>query len=559
MLLWFMLIAITKLSAQEKNTQTVKSQLTNATVYYGYGVELNHTAKAALKAGLQEIVVNNIAVNVDANTIQIGCPENIVLMSYRFNAKTETKAPAISPGVKKMNDSLTLLQKRLAAVNNDYATTDDILSRTTKLIETTLALDGKKQISSAELIKLVDYYSAKVRMAKSSLYTLSLEQADLQEKINDINRRMGEITTPNPDEDAPIPSTTIGQLILQVMTKAAAEADFSISYFTPNAGWLPTYDVRVKTIDNTCKLAYKAAVSQSTGIAWKNVKLTLSTSNPNQSGTVPAIAPWYVQLYVPALYNKMTDAAKLNQMQNMGSTLQDVVVTNGRNYAMKDKTEESVDPSDVSAYTTLNQSQLYTNFEIDLPYDIPADGKAYSVSIKEEDIKATYKHYAVPKLDRDAFLIAHIKDWETLDLMPGDANIVMDNVYIGKSFIDPNTTTDTLNLSLGRDKRVAIKRRLVKELTKSKVKGDFKTETFVYEITVRNNKKEKLSMVLKDQYPLSEVKEVEITLDSKSGAEVNEEFGTLNWKTDLQPGEVKKFRFGYTVKYPKDKSISNLR
>jgi len=45
-----------------------------------------------------------------------------------------------------------------------------------------------------------------------------------------------------------------------------------------------------------------------------------------------------------------------------------------------------------------------------------------------------------------------------LNLLPGDANIIVEGTYVGKSFIDPNATTDSLNLTLGKDKRVVIKR-----------------------------------------------------------------------------------------------------
>ena len=104
-----------------------------------------------------------------------------------------------------------------------------------------------------------------------------------------------------------------------------------------------------------------------------------------------------------------------------------------------------------------------------------------------------------------------------------------------------------------------MKRTLVKELTKSKVKGENKSETFTYEINIRNNKKQPIEVLLKDQYPLSKVKEVEITLDENGNAEVDKETGFLTWKVKLEPGENKKYGFSYTVKYPKDKVIQNLR
>jgi uncharacterized protein (TIGR02231 family) len=242
--------------------------------------------------------------------------------------------------------------------------------------------------------------------------------------------------------------------------------------------------------------------------------------------------------------------------------LQEVIISSANGLAKKDRSAafstQAVDPSTIQQYTTLTESQLNTNFEIDLPYNIESDGLVHTVTIKEEKINAILKNYAVPKLDKDAYLLAEIADWQKLDLLPGSANIIMDNTYIGKSMIDPNSTADTLNLSLGKDKRVAIKRSLVKDYTSTKTSGSNTKQLFTYELTVKNNKITTVDLLIKDQFPISNIKEVEIKLEESNGAMVNDETGVLTWKISLKPGESKKVRFGYTVKYPKDIRIANL-
>ena len=183
----------------------------------------------------------------------------------------------------------------------------------------------------------------------------------------------------------------------------------------------------------------------------------------------------------------------------------------------------------------------------------------HSVTIREEEISCILKNYAVPRVDKDAYLLAEIADWQNLDLLPGDANIIMDDTYIGKSLIDPNTTADTLNLSLGRDKRLAVKRSLVKELSSLKTSGGNNRQTFTYELIVKNNKLTDVNLILKDQYPLSTIKEVEVKLEEAGEAMVNAETGVLTWKVSLKAGESKKIRFSYSVKYPKDKKILNMK
>ncbi len=546
-------------SAQSRNPITTNSQITNVNVYYGYGAELTHRAKVNLQSGQQEITINNISALLIENTLQIGCPENVVLLNYRFNTKTETPTQIANPLIKKMEDSIKAFNKQINANAQESAVTAEMLDKTSKLVEN-YSTTPEKTINTTDIMKLIEYYNGKIQAYRTTIYSLKLKREEWQESVNEINQR---IYDTRQKEKLP-PAKTIGQLILQVMTKEETTADIGISYYTQNAGWVPTYDMRVKSIDNSFKLGYKASVSQTTGLDWKQVKLTLSTSNPNQGTTIPVLNPWNLQLYVPGVYKDMLRGRAANMQANtynraQSMKLEEVVVGYDTKKPMENDDQKFVDPTNISDYTTLNESQLFTSFDIDLPYDIPTDGRSYSVAIKEEKIAATYKHYAIPKLDKDAFLLAEISNWETLDLLPGEANVIMDNVYLGKSFIDPNTTMDTLNISLGRDKRIAVKRLLMKEYSKTKFIGANKTETFTYEITVKNNKKEAVNLLLKDQYPLSTIKEIEVKLEDSDGAEVNEELGSVNWKITLKPGESRKYRFSYKVSYPKDKKIANLR
>ena len=127
--------------------------------------------------------------------------------------------------------------------------------------------------------------------------------------------------------------------------------------------------------------------------------------------------------------------------------------------------------------------------------------------------------------------------------------------YVGKTFINANATSDTLNLSMGRDKKISIKREKVVDKSGTKFLSSYKEQVFTYDLIVRNNKKESIDMILKDQYPISTDKEITIELLEKDKASANEETGVLTWKIDLKPNETKKFRISYKVRYPKDKII----
>ena len=124
-------------------------------------------------------------------------------------------------------------------------------------------------------------------------------------------------------------------------------------------------------------------------------------------------------------------------------------------------------------------------------------------------------------------------------------------MYVGKTQINTSQTTDTLSLSMGRDKKISINREKVADKSGTKFLSSKKEQTFTYDITVRNNKKESVALLLKDQYPLS----TEIESDK---AKVNTETGILSWELNLKPNETKKIRISYKLKYPKDKVFVNL-
>jgi len=541
------------LMAQKKDTVYANANLTNATVYFGYGADLKHGSKANLAAGMQQLIINNVSLYPDMNTLQISCPEIVTILSYTHRIYSKPPVVVPPPTYQKSYDSIKNYQKQINIFTNDQSIKNDMVLRITKLIENNFTTPDKKNITSEELVKLTTYYTDKISLLKQQVFDLEDKKNNLNELIAAIQDRLNQLSQENKPIEQPKP---VGQLILQVMSKAAGPVDFDFNYFTRNAGWVPTYDIRVKTIDNSFKLVYKAMVSQTTGLNWNGVKLNLSTSNPNQGNTIPVLSPLYLQLYAPILYNQVAVAASSYTMA--APQMDEVEIVSSDNLKKSKSLGYATQKLEVKDFLTLKESQLNTNFEIDLPYDIPSDGVAYSVNIKDEMIPATYQHVAVPKLDNDAFLIAKINNWDSLSLLPGDANIIMDNVYLGKSYLNPNTTDDTLSISMGRDKRIAINRKLVKEYNKVK-RNDSKIESYTYEITVKNNKKQSIDMNLSDQFPISQTKEIEVTLSDSGDAEVDNEAGFLKWNVKLKPGESKKYRFSYQVKYPKDKVLQEIR
>lgn len=505
-----------------------------ATVYFN-AAELQQTTTVNLPTGTSEIVIKNVADYLNENTIQIGAPSSVTVLSVQFtqNYISEYEIDESNPIIKKVRDSIILVGQEI----NKRVNQRTAYSKSIEILDKNQNVSGTTGLSVLELSKLIDYNNTKRTELSNLVNTYIEKESKLKEKLAKLNAKL-EINTQKEEK------TSRGKLIIQVMNEIAGNVNLDINYLTNNANWKPFYDLRAENINEPINMMYKAQVSQNTGIDWRKVKLTLSSGNPNQNNIAPILQAWFLRYGYP----------QRGYYDNSDTKLNEVVVTA---YGMKKESIKAA-PSSVSNYTTINENQLNVSFDIDIPYDILSNGKIHSVALKEIKLPATYKYYAAPRVEKEAFLLAEIKDYSKYNLLPGEANIIFEGLYVGKTTINPNQTADTLNLSMGRDKKISIKREKVVDKSGTKFLSSYKEQTFTYDITIRNNKKESIEMLLKDQYPLSTDKEVTIDLLDDGKAKVNSETGILTWDLKLSSNETKKIRISYKVRYPKDKIIDNL-
>ena len=207
-------------------------------------------------------------------------------------------------------------------------------------------------------------------------------------------------------------------------------------------------------------------------------------------------------------------------------------------------------------FVTTVQQLLSVEYAIDLPYTIKSDNQPNMVLVKNTSLKTDYVYYTVPKLDASVYLIALITDLSELNLLPGKATIFHDGSYLGNTYINPSTMSDTMDLSLGKTTNINVTRLLLKNASKEKVVGDKIVKTFAYSITVKNLSKSTLDLIVEDQLPLSRNPEIEIEIENISKARLNEVNGFLTWKDKLKPSATNNYEIIFHVKYDKTKPIN---
>lgn len=513
--------------------RAITSKITEAKVFLS-GAQITRSASSALPTGSSTLVFTGLAQGIDPQSIQVTGKGgySILSVNQRMNYLTE------SPKKAEIDD----LQTRVKKLEKDWAfekAMQDVWVNEEQLLQKNSSIGGQQNgLTAAQLAAVNDYVRERMRITKSNWLEQQAKLTALHEEAEKLRQQLATLQA-----QAPRPTS---EIVVEITSPSEVSATFVLTYFVGNASWTPAYDLRAKGVGQPIDLLMKAQVVNNTGEDWNKVDLSLSSGNPTLGGVMPTLTPW--TLYRPQLLERQSAISdrlyrtKAPAPVSAGSAEMD---------AMK---YEDVDANTTVA-NTVNYRTTTKEFVIEVPFSVPSDGVAHTVGVKNHSITATYKHYATPKLDKDAFLYARTTGWEDLDLLSGEANVFFEGTFVGQSILQLDVPSDTLDISLGRDKGVVVERVRRKANNEKALIGASRTVSIGWDLTVRNSKGTAVDLEVRDQHPLSPQSEIEVKLTEAGGAVVNENNGMLTWNITLAPKETKKLGFVYTVKHPKDMPV----
>lgn len=526
----FLLISIQVFA---ENEIEVKSKIKSANIYLN-GAQITRKATVSVKKGSNVYIVKGITPFLVANTLQVSGSGKFTIIGVNSQNNYIDKIPD-SPKIKMMRDSI----KYYARQNENNLQSKDAFVQEKDLIFKNKIIKGENtNLNPDDLLKVANFYRTRIKELNFKILELNRKNIKNQNRINILNQQITEITKNYKRNSS--------EILITLSSKEATQGNLTISYQVNNAGWIPSYDIRSKNKDEGIEITYKGSIYQNTGNDWKNIKITLSTGNLNLNNQKPNLSVWYVQYYNE--YNK-----KRNYPRGAKPSMEKETVAS----------EDYKQPSEVNAQTLTSftetiQNMVNTEFKIGIPMNIKSDGKGKLIEITKNNLPAQYRYYAVPKLDKNAFLIARITGWEKLYLLPGEISLYNNGAFVGKSYLDPAETLDTMEVSLGRDQFINFERKMVKDYNKNVLIGSQRKVQRGYEIKIRNNKNVNIELIVMDQIPISTISEIEVKLLESGEAKLEESTGFLTWKMNLKPQEKKKIEFKFSVKYPKDKKITNI-
>ncbi|MBL7939282.1 MAG: DUF4139 domain-containing protein [Flavobacteriales bacterium] len=509
----------------------ITSKITEAKVFLS-GAQITRSASSSLPTGSNTLVFTGLPQDLDPQSIQVTGKGgySILSVNQRMNYLTE------SPKKAEIED----LQKRIKQYEHDW-NIEKGLQQVWEVEEQLLlknnAIGGEQNgVTAAQLQAVNDYTRERMKAMKAGWWAQQEKLTVIGAEAEKLRQQLATLQS-----QAPRPTS---EIVVEITAPADVSATFTITYFVGNASWTPAYDLRAKGVGQPIDLLMKAQVMNNTGEDWSKVDLSLSSGNPTLGGVMPTLSPW--TLYRPQLMEIQTSGSR-HRFKPMAPA----PVAAGLDDAGTLERYEDLEANTTVA-NTVNYRTTTKEFAIEVPFSVPSDGVAHTVGVKNHSIAATYKHYATPKLDKDAFLYARTTGWEDLDLLSGEANVFFEGTFVGQSILQLDVPKDTMDISLGRDKGVVVDRVRRKSTNEKAVIGSTRTVTIGWDLTVRNSKGTTVDLEVRDQYPLSPQSEIEVKLTDKGGANADENTGQLTWNISLEPKATKKLGFVYTVKHPKD-------
>jgi uncharacterized protein (TIGR02231 family) len=526
----FIISVVFNISAQTE--KEIKAEIKHVTVFPDRA-QIDHETSFSLLPGKSVLKLSGLSPYIDAQSIQVkGYGEFTILSVNHQNNYLQNLED--SPEVKSIRSQIETLQLKVA----DENATIDVLKQKEAFLTANDAILVKTTTFSLEQFKnFMDLYT-------NNMDQITMTTLKKQRLIKDYNKQITALQQQVSDKlgKQQLPS---GEILVSVSSEKQVSGKLTFSYVVANAGWYPSYDIRVDDIKNPVAIFYKANVYQNSGVEWKDVKMSFSNATPWVAGDVPVLKPWYVDFYNPApvMIRGIASAAKRSEAPVM---MEKVVSENKME-------EKAMEAAPVSVQKQVGETTI--TFDIAVPYSVPSDGKVQTVEIQRITAPADYKYVTLPKVSPLAYLTANISDWAKLSLQTGEATLYFENSFVGKSTLNVNQLKDTLTISLGTDNSILVKREKRKDFTSRKVIGTNRTDTYSFLLTIRNNKSNPVKITLNDQIPVSSNSSINVDPIELSGGKIDHQTGEIKWDLEIKPQETKQIVLTYSVKYPKDKTV----
>ncbi len=448
--------------------------------------------------------------------VRILLPAQADPTSLRLSAVTGTVAdvswervPAVEQGaVEAMRKELQGLRRSLAAADGDLKTLDARMA---------LWLNASvHEAVAAEMERLEASMDKRLTALTRARYDMELKQKGLAEEVRQLEERLRAVTG----------GEAQFWQVRAVLQDAPATAVLRYVYLLGGCGWQPAYRFEALPGQKRVAFAFEAAVTQSSGMDWKNARLTLATLERDISLDPPRLPGWLVTEQAPV--RKMARGNGVMALQ--------------ADVAMAPMAE--VAPRKIELGT-------YAAWELGAR-TVPA-GRRIMLPVQSESWSAEFSYTVRPSRDSKAYLTARPALAEPRELPDGEAVFLVDGALVGKRGFSLAGTEATL--FFGADPQVTATLRLLDKQSGNKgIIGRKQTMVWAWEMDVRNNRNHPVAIRVEDPAPQSGHEDIRVELES-SPRPAEDKDHVLVWSLELAPRSVETIAHSVTVTAPKDMAV----
>lgn len=274
------------LLAQQVKRITIEIKMEQVTVFTK-GAQVKRTGKQMISTGKQEIVFTGISTDIEKQSVQVKADGKLIILSVRVQ-RDYLKEQEVREEIKQLQEKFTALNDK---VNITGKTLDVFKQEEVMLIKNQQIAGSTVTLKPEELRQSLDFQ-------RQRLTEVLKQQLALQKEIEELNKERNKLNSQLAEMNRKFDLST-NEIVVLADVKETATVPFEITYLVQKAGWYPTYNIRVKDVVSNLQLEMNANVYQTSGENWNNIKLVLSTGNPNENNSKPLINPWFIS-YVDA-------------------------------------------------------------------------------------------------------------------------------------------------------------------------------------------------------------------------------------------------------------------
>ncbi len=527
---------------------TVESKIDRVTVYRDRA-EVTRVGTVDVPVGAHELSFDALPAGVQADTLRVSGKGSAAVTIGGVEARRAFHAEEQIARVRELRERIEALSDESKRIDGRL----NVIQHQQKFLNSIHVAPLKDLPEEYELPKpSLANWEKTLGLLSTGLDDLVENRLALDRQKRNLGREIEAITNErNKVQGMQGRSTVSG--VVDVDVERSGSLTLELTYVVRPAYWLPLYDLRLDTDKKRVELTYTGTVTQKTGEDWSNVKLSLSTAQPQVGASAPELNPIHLAEYRaepsrarPTVERGTLAPAKTLTYGAVGDGVGGVALL-----GLVDAVPEQA--------AMMVKGPLVL-FEVPGREEIPSDGNPHRATVAIESFTAKLEHVAVPKMVAHTFLKAKLTNRTDTPFLAGKTNVFVGGNFVGSGWLDAVAPTEKFEVGFGADESVKVERTELKDLKgKSGIFKNRKSIARGYEIKIANYRDESVRLTLFDQVPVAKDEEIKVKFEESSIKPTEQtELGVLSWKLKLKPREEKELQFEYLVEHPKNRRLVGL-